>query len=145
MPKCLNFGPMNGPEDFARVVDTLFAMVKRRKRRLNKERNVYVDDFCVRTGRWRGDKGYSDEAYDRMMAEATVSGQALRPVLVEAKLRTDRKKTDGEVATSGLGTACGGCNAGDGPGVNVARGWGTGVNMAEEFTGIPHPFENCGR
>ena len=77
-----------------------------------------------------------------MMAEATVSGQALRPVLVEAKLRTDRKKTDGEVATLGLGTASSGCNAGDGPGVNVARGWGTGVNMAEEFTGIPHPFEN---
>ena len=115
LPRCLNFGPTNGPEDFARVVDTLFALGKSRVRRLNREWNVYVDDFCVRTGRWRGNRGYSDAEYGRMEADAAVAGQALRPVLVEAKKRTERGNTEGEDAASGLGPACRGCNAGDGP------------------------------
>ena len=106
LPKCLNFGPTNWPEDFARVVDILFALGKSRVRRLNREWNVYVGDFCVRTGRWRGIKGYSDAEYGRMEAAAALAGQALRPVLVEAKLRADHPKTEGEIATSGLGPAC---------------------------------------
>ena len=115
LPKCLNFGPMNGPEDFARVVDTLFALGKSRVRRLNKEWNVYVDDFCVRTGRWRGNRGYSDEEYSRMEAAAAIAGASLRPVLVEAELRTMRKETEGEKGASGLGVTASACSAGDGP------------------------------
>ena len=120
LPKCLNFGPTNGPEDFARVVDTLFAMGKSRVRRLNREWNVYVDDFCVRTGRWRGNRGYTDEEYQEMEAAATIAGQALRPVISEARRRTDRPETDGEKAMLCRGTSSSGCNAGDGPGM---RGW----------------------
>ena len=115
LPKCLNFGPMNGPEDFARVVATLFALGKSRVRRLNKEWNVYVDDFCVRTGRWRGNRGYSDEEYSRMEAAAAIAGAPLRPVLVEAELRTMRKETEGEEGASGLGVTASACSAGDGP------------------------------
>ena len=85
LPECLPFGPMNGPEDFARVVDTLFAMGKARVRRLNSEWQVYVDDFCVRTGRWRGGKPFSDEEYGRQIAEASVQGQARRPAAEEAR------------------------------------------------------------
>jgi len=128
---------MNGPEDFARVVDTLFALGKSRVRRLNREWNVYVDDFCVRTGRWRGGRGYSDEEYQRMEAEATIAGQALRPVISEARRRTDREKTEGEKATECRGMASSGCNAGDGPdqGASVAS-W---TLHAGEDTGSQRP------
>ena len=118
LPECLPFGPMNGPEDFARVVDTLFAMGKSRIRRLNREWQVYVDDFCVRTGRWRGGKAYSDADHDRDIAAASAQGQAQRPAAAEARGRLAklaRRSTDGEVAAKGPGPSSTGCDAGDGP------------------------------
>jgi hypothetical protein len=44
LPRCLTFGPHNGPEDFGFVVDRVFAPGKKSKRRFCKEWQAYVDD-----------------------------------------------------------------------------------------------------
>ena len=51
MPICLTFGPVNGPEDFAYVVDRNFAPGRDAKRRYCNEWLAYMDDLTVRTGR----------------------------------------------------------------------------------------------
>ena len=51
LPTCLTFGPQNGPEDFAHVVDRIYAPGKHRKMRLMKEWLPYVDDLTIRSGR----------------------------------------------------------------------------------------------
>jgi len=51
LPRCLTFGPMNGPEDFGYVVDRLFSGKRTNKRRFCSTRHAYVDDLPVRTGR----------------------------------------------------------------------------------------------
>ena len=51
LPRCLTFGPHNGPEDFGFVVDRVFSPGKRSARRFCKEWLAYVDDLTVRTGR----------------------------------------------------------------------------------------------
>ena len=51
LPICLTFGPVNGPEDFAYVVDRNFAPGRDAKRRYCNEWLAYVDDLTVRTGR----------------------------------------------------------------------------------------------
>ena len=60
----------------------------------------------VRTGRWRGGKAYNDEEYDRLIAAASLQGQAHRPAAEEAKHRLSklaRPPTKGEEAVQGLG------------------------------------------
>ena len=106
LPDCLPRGPMKGPEDFARVVDTLFAMGKARVRRVNREWQVYVGAFCARTGKWRGGKAYSDEEYDRQITAASLQGQAHHPAAEEARHRLSklaRPPEKGEEAKQGLG------------------------------------------
>ena len=51
LPKCLTFGPHNGPEDFAYVVDRVFSPGAEQKRRFCKEWLAYVNDVTIRTGR----------------------------------------------------------------------------------------------
>jgi hypothetical protein len=51
LPVCLTFGPTNGPDDFAYVVDRVYAPGRGRRLRLGKEWLAYVDDLTVRTGR----------------------------------------------------------------------------------------------
>ena len=51
LPICLTFGPQNGPEDFAYVVDRIYAPGRHRKLRLMKLWLPYVDDLTIRTGR----------------------------------------------------------------------------------------------
>ena len=79
LPEVLTMGPTNGPEDFSFVVDLLFSLGRRARRRLIKEWLAYIDDFCVRTGRWCGGQAVSDEIYDRELQEAVrASGRAGR-------------------------------------------------------------------
>ena len=63
-------GPTNGPEDFSFIVDTLFGLGVARKRPLNNQWNIYIDDFTVRTGRWRHGNPVSDEVHQKELAEA---------------------------------------------------------------------------
>ena len=63
LPTCLTMGGTNGPEDFSFGVDTLFGLGKMHKRRLNNQWVVYVDDFSVRSGRWRHGNPCTDEKY----------------------------------------------------------------------------------
>ena len=55
LPLCLTFGPQNGPEDFALVVDRVYAPGRHRKLRYMREWLPYVDDLTIRTGRVLGE------------------------------------------------------------------------------------------
>ena len=61
LPTCLTFGPQNGPEDFAYVVDRIYAPGRHRKLRLMKQWLPYVDDLTIRTGRVLDGVVYRDE------------------------------------------------------------------------------------
>ena len=47
LPRCLTFGPHNGPEDFAFATDRVFAPGKHRKMRLCRTWQVYADDNTI--------------------------------------------------------------------------------------------------
>ncbi len=51
LPRCLTFGPHNGPEDFSYVVDRLFSGGGKARRRFCSTWLAYVDDITVRSGR----------------------------------------------------------------------------------------------
>jgi hypothetical protein len=57
-PRCLTFGPTNGPEDFQCCVNRMFG------RRLGREWNLFIDDATVATG-----KNRPDEEKDEHLAE----------------------------------------------------------------------------
>ena len=73
LPKCLTFGPHNGPEDFAYVVDRVFSPGKRQVRRFCKEWLAYVDDLTIRTGRVIDEKFSTDAEYSARIKEAESS------------------------------------------------------------------------
>ena len=70
MPICLTFGPVNGPEDFAYVVDRNFAPGRDAKRRYCNEWLAYVDDLTVRTGRCVDGVLYNDSEVKGQLKEA---------------------------------------------------------------------------
>ena len=76
LPKCLTFGPHNGPEDFAYVVDRIFSPGKKQARRFCKEWLAYVDDLSIRTGRVLDGTVYSDEEYSQRIRNAAKNAKA---------------------------------------------------------------------
>ena len=70
LPRCLTFGPMNGPEDFCYVVDRFYAPGSRSKRRFCREWLSYVDDQTIRTGRVLDGTWMSDEEHDERLRVA---------------------------------------------------------------------------
>ena len=75
LPRCLTFGPHNGPEDFCYVIDRFYAPGRSGKRRYCKEWLGYVDDLTVRTGRVLDGVFYTDEE-----AEARITLAAKKTV-----------------------------------------------------------------
>ena len=67
LPRCLTFGPMNGPEDFCYVVDRFYAPGSRSKRRFCREWLSYVDDQTIRTGRVLDGVWLSDEEHEERL------------------------------------------------------------------------------
>ena len=63
LPRCLTFGPHNGPEDFGFAVDRVFSPGRGRKMRHCKQWQIYADDTTVRTGRVVDGTIYTDEEY----------------------------------------------------------------------------------
>ena len=77
LPICLTFGPVNGPEDFAYVVDRNFAPGREAKRRYCTEWQAYVDDLTVRTGKVLDGVFYSDdENTDKLRTAVKAAGEA---------------------------------------------------------------------
>ena len=70
LPRCLTFGPHNGPEDFCYVIDRFYSPGRRAKRRFCKEWLAYVDDLTVRTGRVLDGVHYSDAEHEERLAAA---------------------------------------------------------------------------
>ena len=67
LPRCLTFGPHNGPEDFAFATDRVFAPGRNRRMRLCRTWQIYADDNTIRTGRVLDGVMYSDgEIADRI-------------------------------------------------------------------------------
>ena len=58
LPVCLTFGPANGPEDFAYVMDRMYAPGLHRRIRVMTEWLAYVDDHTIRRPHGRA---YTDE------------------------------------------------------------------------------------
>ena len=75
LPRCLTFGPHNGPEDFSYVVDRLFSGGSKAKRRFCSTWLAYVDDITVRSGRYVGGKLYTDEEYSELVRTAAIQPQ----------------------------------------------------------------------
>ena len=68
LPRCLTFGPTNGPEDFSYVVDRICAPGRRGKRRFCKEWMVYADDLTIRTGRCVDGTFLTDAEYEERIS-----------------------------------------------------------------------------
>ena len=109
LPRVLTLGPTNGPEDFSKVVDQNFAGGRAQKRRLCSEWLPYIDDFCVRTGRWRGGAPVSDAQHRVQLASASRAPPAARRAAealeglgfaVPEVLRQHRGKDDDEAVNS---------------------------------------------
>ena len=63
LPRCLTFGPTNGPEDFAFATDRVFARGEGRRRFFCDNWEIYADDITIRTGRVLSGVLYTDEEY----------------------------------------------------------------------------------
>ena len=125
LPRCLTFGPHNGPEDFGLATDRVYAPGRGRKMRLCKEWQIYADDITVRSGRVIEGVIYTDEEYaarktaarERATEAHRVRGtQTLEEAFKamgfsasgfaeEDKTVVPRKKTKSEKAAKGLGRA----------------------------------------
>jgi hypothetical protein len=75
LPRCLTFGPHNGPEDFAYVIDRVYSPGKRGKRRFCSEWLGYVDDLTIRTGRMVDGVMLTDEEVATRVREASRRGE----------------------------------------------------------------------
>ena len=112
LPRCLTFGPHNGPEDFAFATDRVFSPGRNRKMRLCKEWVIYADDCTVRTGRCLDGVLYSDDEQEARVAKAAENVDIRQQHLEESfkgigfnpeSLGAERKrgKTDGEKKAEG--------------------------------------------
>mgnify|MGYP003297504747 CR=1 FL=1 len=72
LPRCLTFGPHNGPEDFAFATDRVYAPGRGRKMRFCKQWQIYADDVTIRTGRCLDGVLYTDEEYSKKDKEAVL-------------------------------------------------------------------------
>ena len=70
LPRCLTFGPHNGPEDFAFATDRVYAPGVGRKMRFCKNWIKYADDCTVRSGRVLEGVIYTDEEYAERLKSA---------------------------------------------------------------------------
>ncbi len=134
LPRCLTFGPHNGPEDFAFVTDRVFSPGKGQKRRFCKEWLAYVDDLTIRTGRVVDGKFWTDTEHEGRISTAArkvefaiqaeaeafaAAGYSTEGLGIEVKTEPfdsgteaitptlARKKTKKELAKVGLTTAAG--------------------------------------
>ena len=80
LPRCLTFGPTNGPEDFAFATDRVFAPGEGRKRWFCDNWQIYADDITIRTGRVLSGILYTDEEYRTKVDAAKIRKQEMRRV-----------------------------------------------------------------
>jgi hypothetical protein len=70
LPRCLTFGPMNGPEDFCYTIDRFYSPGSRSKKRYCSEWLGYIDDLTIRTGRVLDGLWLSDAEHAARLREA---------------------------------------------------------------------------
>jgi len=90
----------------------------------------FLDDHPTSSKETAGDRETGRQECQEPVREKGLDGHEIRMI---------RAWTVGEDASVGKGVACTGDVAGDEPGINIQRRWGTGANMAEELTCVPHP------
>eukprot|EP00969_Alexandrium_andersonii_P044242 1941154-Alexandrium_andersonii.AAC.1 len=69
LPRCLTFGPRNGPEDYCYVIDRCYSPGRNSKLRFFKEWLGYVDDLTVCTGRVLDGVWYTDAEYELLIKD----------------------------------------------------------------------------
>ena len=70
LPRCLTFGPHNGPEAFAYATDRIYAPGVNRRHRLCQQWVIYADDCTVRTGRVVDGVIMTDAEYRKLAHES---------------------------------------------------------------------------
>eukprot|EP00969_Alexandrium_andersonii_P231633 10229494-Alexandrium_andersonii.AAC.1 len=90
LPRCLTFGPHNGPEDFCYVIDRFYSPGRHGKLRFCKEWLGYVDDLTVRTGRVLDGVWYTDAEY-----EARIKDASARARIVESQSMSEALENQG--------------------------------------------------
>jgi hypothetical protein len=77
LPRCLTFGPHNGPEDFSYAVDRIFSPASgSAKRRFCQEWHAYADDITIRTGRLVDGVAMTDTEHSDRVRKATEKNKA---------------------------------------------------------------------
>ena len=70
LPRCLTFGPTNGPEDFAYATDRVYAPGVGRRKWFCNQWQIYADDITIRTGRVRDGVFFTDDEDKRRSEKA---------------------------------------------------------------------------
>ena len=70
LPRCLTFGPTNGPEDFAYATDQVYAPGVGRRKWFCDQWQIYADDITIRTGRVRDGVLFTDDEDKRRSEKA---------------------------------------------------------------------------
>ena len=70
LPRCLTFGPMNGPEDLCYTIDRFYSPGSRSKKRYCTEWLGYIDDLTIRSGRVLDGLWLSDAEHAARLREA---------------------------------------------------------------------------
>ena len=84
LPRCLTFGPHNGPEDFAFATDRVYAPGRNRKMRFCHTWQIYADDITVRTGRVVDGVIFNDDEYAHRMKNAKERKPIIQQPLADA-------------------------------------------------------------
>eukprot|EP00969_Alexandrium_andersonii_P112931 4991731-Alexandrium_andersonii.AAC.1 len=71
LPRCLTFGPHNGPEDFCYVIDRFYSPGRSNKLRFCKEWLGYVGDATARAGRVLDGVWDTDAEYEMRTKDAS--------------------------------------------------------------------------
>jgi len=98
LPQALQLGGANGPFDFQYVVDVLFQPEGGRRRRFGDLWLNYLDDFCIRSGRWFRNGPFTDEAYKALLAAASpppTKPRSYGEVLEELGFTTEMEEEEG--------------------------------------------------
>ena len=108
LPRCLTFGPTNGPEDFAYATDRVYAPGAGRRRFFCESWQIYADDITIRSGRVIDGVLYTDEEHRARIDRAKEE----RVKKVEAGEAADAQMTSLEESLKALGFAPKGARTG---------------------------------
>ena len=99
----MQLGPENGPEDFQYSTDEVYTLSPMHRLRLNKVWENFVDDWCIRTGRFSDGEPVTEAEYLKKRANVpTTARVGENDRTLEDALRAAGYATGGPAATARL-------------------------------------------